>query len=145
MAPTKLTPQTQRLLVRAIEKGLRTKIDICSFADITPATLNIWQRQAEAGDEGAAALFAALDRARARRKALYLRKMQLAGRDDWRMWREMLTLVDPDEYGKQPALGVEVSGAMTVVLTWGDHDDHDELGDGGGGAADVEGGAAAVA
>lgn len=111
-APRKLTPETQRLLVEAIDKGLRTKLDICALAGIRPCTLNQWEKLAAAGDEQAQALFAALDLAKARRKQRYLRRMQRAGRDDWKMWREMLALADPEEYGKQPALPVELSGRL---------------------------------
>lgn len=116
MAPTKLTAETQRLLVQAIERGLRTKVDICAHADISPATLNVWERLAAAGDEDAQALFAAMDRAKARRKARYLRKMQAAGSSDWRMWRELLALVDPEEYGKAPAQTVTLDGRLQAQV-----------------------------
>lgn len=112
MAPTKLTPETQRALIQAIEKGLRAKVDICSYAGISPTTLKVWEGQAQAGDTAAQELFAALDGARARVKAQLVAKMQRAGRGDWRMWREMLALVDPQEYGKAPAQSVELSGKV---------------------------------
>lgn len=120
MAPTKLTPETQRLLVQAIDRGLRTKVDICSHAEINPATLNVWERQAAAGDPAAQALFAALARARARVKRRYLRKMQVAGKDDWRMWREMLALVDPEEYGKAPAQSLTLDGKVQAQVAFED-------------------------
>lgn len=114
--PTKLTPETQKLLVEAIAKGLRSKGDICGYAGITSATLNVWQKAAagDTPDPAAVALFEALETAKAARKVLYLRRMQRAGRDDWKMWREMLALVDPEEYGKQATLPIEMSGKVQM-------------------------------
>lgn len=116
VAKTKLTDKTQAALVEAITKGLRAKVDICGFAGITTGTLNNWERAADAGDPGAVTLFEAIETALAARKVTYLRRMQRAGRDDWKMWREMLALVDPENYGKA-ALSVEVSGKLQTEDT----------------------------
>lgn len=115
---TLLTPETTQKLVHGIEQGLRTWVHICAYAGLSTGTLRDWRERAEAGDEDAQALFAELEAAQARRAAKYLQKMRQTGKDDWRMWRELLAMVEPEAYGRQPqdvkvAATVETRGNVT--------------------------------
>jgi hypothetical protein len=100
-------------------------VDWCGYAGISTTSLDRWRELAatdEPGADAARKLFDDIDEAIAKRKARYLLKMQTTGQDDWRMWRDMLALVDPKSYGPKAELEITGSQTLNIVLSWGDSD-----------------------
>lgn len=123
--PRKLTPKVHKDILAAIDAGLRFATDWCGYAGISTTSLDNWRELAatdEPGADLARKLFDDIEETIAKRKARYLLKMQLVGQDDWRMWREMVALVDPKGYGPKAELEITGNQTMNVVLTWGDSD-----------------------
>lgn len=117
--PHKLTATTEQLLCEAIKAGMKTDIDIARYARINASTLQNWRKLAPT-DARCQRLVDAMERAWVDRKVHILANMERAGYDDWRMWREMIAITDPQNYGKEQTINANMTGDVSVVLTWGD-------------------------
>ena len=123
---TKLRNEVEQLLLEGIRKGLKTDVDLARYARIHSSTLQEWRRKAARGDKRCVQLVAALEREHALRRAYLIMKMEASGGDDWRMWDRLLALSDPKNYGKEQNINANVTGDVSVVLSWGDGDDGDD-------------------
>lgn len=114
----KLTPVTQKRFVEAVDKGVRSLTLRCSWAGISVATYNAWWAAWQSGDDPEQReldeFFTAIEQARVRRNMQYLTKMRTAGAKDWRMWRTLLRMVDPEEYPEQPLALVTTTAIATA-------------------------------
>jgi hypothetical protein len=118
--PTKLTPETIQKLVYGIERGLRTDVQLCRYAGISTTLLGTWRERADNGDEEAQIVVDAMNAAREKRALSYLEQMRKVGKADWRMWRDLLAMVEPEAYGRQQdvkvAATVETRGQLTYSV-----------------------------
>lgn len=122
----KLNNETEKRIVEAIQKGLKTDVDIARHARCSADTLRKWRQMAQQGDRRCLQLVAAMEEAYALRRAYLIMQMELSGKDDWRMWDRLLALSDPKNYGKEQNINANITGDVSVVLSWGDGDDGDD-------------------
>lgn len=121
----KLRNDTETLLVKGIRRGLKTDVDLARYARISTSTLQRWRKEAAAGNEQCQKIVDAMETAWAERRAYIIMRMEQSGADDWRMWRDLLALSDPKNYGKEQNINANVTGDVSIVLNWGDGDDGD--------------------
>lgn len=110
---TKLTPETQQLIIQALSVGATHRI-ACEYAGIHQDTFYLWLQKGAEGKPPYSEFSEAVTRTQGRAAVGWLAKIEAAGAEDWRALAFKLERRYPDEYGKQ-LLGVEHSGVMGVV------------------------------
>lgn len=122
----KLTPKVQDAFIGAIDDGVRPLVLLCAIAGINTATYRQWQDAWERGDdsehERLDKFFTAVEKAKAERIQRWLQQMQLAGKDDWRMYKAIIHMADPENYPEKPEVSVTNNIPTNIILTWGDND-----------------------
>ena len=122
----KLTPKVQELFIDAIDNGVRPLVLLCAIAGINTATYRQWLDAYERGDdpehERLDKFFTAIEKAKAERIKKWLQNMQIAGDADWRMWKALIHMADPENYPEKPEVSVTNNIPANIILTWGDND-----------------------
>jgi hypothetical protein len=122
--PTKLTPDTQAQIVKAIRAGATYK-DAAESAGVAYITFNGWMQRGERGhksDQLYVEFSNAVTKAQADVKIGFTAVLTKAAQDgDWRAALEYLRRRDPDNWSDRRQ--IEHSGDMSIKLSWGDNAD----------------------
>lgn len=102
-------PNVRDVLLEALADRC-TIADACAIAGVAERTYHAWRERAEAGEADFAAFFAAVGRARAEARREAIRRIRLAGDDDWRADAWYLERSCPAEWGRTTKLQAEVTG-----------------------------------
>lgn len=110
--PTKLNPQTQERIVKAISDGNYLQ-NACALAGISEQTFGDWRRRGENGEEPFLAFLEAVTRAEAIAEDVIISQWRDQIPQDWRAARDFLARRHPDRWG--PNIDVNVSGKVGVT------------------------------
>lgn len=119
--PSKLTPERIKVLCAAVEAGM-TLAHAAECADIHPDTFSRWINSEEARFID---LRRALTRAKARGILTRLKRIQTAGRTDWRADAWWLEATTNGAYSRKVKHEVTGQGGGPIVLKWPDQGDGD--------------------
>jgi len=107
-APTKLTPDTQKTIVAALQLG-STYVLAAQAAGVAYNTFNEWMKEGEASSRGAKREFyEAVKKAEGERAARWLQSIEQAAKDgQWQAAAWKLERIYPDDYGRNR---IEITG-----------------------------------
>ena len=128
--PTKLTPRVRATILEGIRAGLALG-RACERAGVHDATYRRWilrgEQEAERIADGESpdpderryyTFRTDATRARAEGLTTLVAQVRLAASDDWRAASWLLSVLDPDTYGKRVNLAGEDGGPVNVRVTW---------------------------
>lgn len=120
--PTKLTPERQELIIKALREGNYIEA-ACGYAGVGTSTFYEWMERGRTASRGVYAEFAdAVEKARAEAEMRNVQVIQRASKDTWQASAWWLERSFPDRWGRR-VQDVKHSGGVTIQLDWGDGDD----------------------
>ena len=112
--PTKLTPESQEVIVDGINAGLTFRLS-CARAGVNPATFYRWLEKGETANVGRYSEFCdAVSRAKADSALRLVSQITLQAPMDWRAAAFMLERRFPDDYGKRTEVTGKDGGPVKV-------------------------------
>ena len=128
--PSKLTPRVKRLILEGVSAGLPLQI-ACERAGITKTSFLSWEERGRKEEEWVSAgnepnpeekrfLDFLVDSTRARAEAIttLVAQVRIAAQDEWRAAAWLLSVKDPDNFGKRVNLAGEDGGPVNVRVVW---------------------------
>ena len=118
--PSKLTPETQAIIIANMRIGLRYK-DAALAACVTYQTIRNWTARGEKAKSGKyAEFFVAVKRAQAEGERLLLARIQDAARKQWQAAAWILERRYPDKWARREHIKQEVKGKVKIKLVFPD-------------------------
>jgi hypothetical protein len=118
--PSKLTPETQDAICKAIENGATYK-DAAAVAGVSEETFRLWMKNGrEATRKNKFSVFFGLvEAANAKCRAQMAESIYNAGLDgDWRAAESFLKRRDPDNWGDRQKTELDQKGEMRVIVEY---------------------------
>ncbi len=114
--PTKLTPEVQEAICKALERG-EVHVHAAEHGGISETTYYEWRTRGEEGEQPFAEFLEATTRAEAKGRRLVFEKIRQHAVNDWRAGAWLLERRYPQYYGRAARVDLKVESKVEI-----DHD-----------------------
>jgi hypothetical protein len=111
--PTKLTPELQEELLKALKGGAYVE-DACGYVGIHKDTFYEWMRRGADGDDLYSEFSDAVEKARASAVVRNIALLQKAAEDSWQAAAWWLERTRPNQYGRRTNIAGPDGGAIEI-------------------------------
>ena len=111
--PTKLTPELQEELLKALRGGAYVE-DACGYVGIHKDTFYEWMRRGADGDDLYSEFSDAVEKARASAVVRNIALLQKAAEDSWQAAAWWLERTRPNQYGRRTNIAGPDGGAIEI-------------------------------